>query len=566
MKVETNSDFHSASFVKKMKLLGIIILDLLLVANLGAQDSLRSDLSSQNRQNQQRAFALSVLKPDLAALEDAPLKCSFRLQIAKFIFEKKVTNYFEVANNFVADCLEDVDKNSNQFSESETAFWRSHLISLLRVNSPEIAPKFEEKHLKPNQDNNLSNFQELSLSKDSATIVNRLISEIQKGKVSPDIIFIVTTLQQENSEASARLLEALLPFFENTTKINDFALVLNALSSYYISKSTPLELRKRFLLFAIRLGQKALLEQANSRLAEFSRNILRLSLPKIEETIPSHYPQALAIFSTLDSKLANENREKEEAYRRIRESKDKLQQTIVEAEAAENEALKEEFWRKAADIALQRKKTRLAVDLIMKIESDGELFQEWRNQFLKDEILSVGLKEKDFESAEYVIRHLQIPKERGDALLKVASKYLELKATQESSEKLDEALKAVEKAEAEVSKIEIMFRAVPIAIKLDKLKAFEIANSAVNIANKIPTPTLDDKLGTEGRKKYVSGILFPIAAGFSQAFEVLAETDTILADTLVSGIRLKEWRLAVQIAVEKHRKYPIEKIKKSAEQ
>lgn len=549
-----------------MKLFGVLILNLLLAANLAAQDSVRSDLLNENRQNQQRAFTLNLLKSDVTALEDAPLKCSFRLQIAKFIFEKKVAGYFETANDFIAGCLEDVDKNSNQFSESETAFWRSHLISLLRVNSPAAASKFEEKYLNTNQDKNLSNFQELNLSKDPTTIVNKLISEIQKGQVSPDIIFSVVEVQQKNKEEFVRLLESLLPFFENTSKIDDFALVLNALSSYYVSESAPLELRKGFLLFAVRLGQKALLEQANSQFAELSRNILRLSLPKIEELLPSQYPQALAIFSTLNSKLANENREKEEAYRRIRESRDKLQQVITEAENAENEALKEEFWKKAADIALQAKKIRLTVDLIMKIESNGELFQEWRNQFLKDEVLSAALKEKDFELAEYIIRHLQIPKERTDALLKIASKHLELKAVQESSEKLDEALKTAEKAETEASKVELMFRAVPIAAKLDKLKAFEVLNSAIDSANKIPTPTLDDKLGTNSRKKYVSDILFPIAAGFSEAFDVLAQADTGFADTLISGIRLKEWRLAAQIAVEKQRKHPIEQIKKSAKQ
>lgn len=545
-----------------MKSIGSIILSVLLATSSYAQDSPSSKLMDEARQNQQRIINLVLLEPSVRELKDARLRCSFRTQIAKFIFEKKIESHFGAASEFILECLDDVEKNLDQFDESEPSFWRSHLISLLRVNLPGTAAKIEEKYLTNSQGKNLLNSQELGQSNGPSEVADRLVADIHRGQITPEIVLLVSTIRQNDQKASSRVLEALLTYFEETTKITDFAVILNALSAYYVNDKEHPKLKKEFLILAIGLGQKALLEQERRLpLTEVSRNILRRYLLDIEEVLPGLYPQALSVVTTLDSKLATENKEKEEAYRRIRDSIDKLRQTIEEAESTRNKALKNEFLRDASNLALQRKTPKLAADLIMKIESDGESFTIWRNGFMKDEVLSAALKEKDFDSAEYVVRQLDIPEVRAVAKLKIAAKYLELKAFQESSQYLDDALAVAAKANSEVSTIDIIFRAMPIAIKLSKLRAFEILNSAVDAANRIPALSTEAENGEEGRKKYVYDILAPVAGGLSEAFETLAKADVNLAETLIAGIRVKEWRLAAQIAVEKQRKFTDESLK-----
>lgn len=507
-------------------------------------------------QNQHRAYNLSLLKNDIKSLEDAPMRCFLYAQIMKFIFDNKIKSYHDVADAFALECLEDVKNNSSQFSVSQASFWKSTMISLLRVNSPDVAVKAERKYFADDQDSGLSDLRELELTKNYNDVANRIISKVIKGEIPDDIFPIFIKLREKDQSLSFRLLDVLLGFFETTPNLDRFDTTLNFLSQYYLDKSTPLEIKKRFLNFSVNLGQKVLLESDTSGLFQQAKYILEVSLPEINKSVPTLYSQALLIYATLEGKVNKKNREREEVYKRIELSDNKLHQTISEAEAAEDKILKNDLWMSAARLALNQKKIKLAVDLIMKIESEVEVFNLWRTHFLLNDVLTKSLKEEDFESAEYTINNIENLSERGSGILKIAAKFLELEDKTQAFEKIEEALKVLEKAERNQTKIRTLLSAVPTTLKIDKAKAFNITSLAIKEMNRLPTPSIDDKLGTDSRKKYVDSILLPTSFNLNSAFKLLAKEDVVFTYATSQEIDLKAWRLATQIIAETEKKYP----------
>lgn len=532
-----------------------IFLSFYLFTSFGIFAQSNSEKVKESFQNQQRALSLSFYKNDIKSLEDAPMRCFLRWQIVRFVFSKKVKNHYDTATSFALDCLEDVEANPKQFTSSSANYWKSKFISLLRINMPETAETIEKKYFVDNLDSNLADFMEANSAKDFNAVVNRVLSKIQKGEVSSDLIFLISKLREKNPEASVTLLDAVLKHYETVLIINEFDNTLIFLSDDYLNNSIPAEIKKRFLNLTVKLGQKSLIESSNTNLFSLSENLLRWSLPEIKRILPALYPQASAIYTTLNSKISNTEREKREVNKRIERSEDKLQQTIAEAEAAENKNLKSELWMDAAKLALKEKKFRVAVDSTLKIEFDSKGFEIWKTQFLINDILSSALKEKDFEAAEYVVINVKDLTRRGEGIIKIAAKYIDIEDKMTASQKLNEALGVLKKAENSSDKARIMLSSVLIAVKIDKMEAFEIVNSAIKIINNLPTPKLEDKLETESRKEYVSVVLLPNSFNLVSAFEILSGEDISYAYPLSQGIQSKDWRLAVQIVVETKRQY-----------
>ena len=509
---------------------------------------------SQNYENHQRALRLILLRNEVKLLDDAPMRCFARVQIVRFIFDNAVTREYDAANSIALDCLEDIRSNSSQFSESQRSFWKSTILLLLRQKSPEIVSKIEEKYF-AEDDLSFSDLQEIDRSTNLAAITDRTISKILKGDVSGYLFPIFAKIREKSQQAGIRILEALLSFLEKTPNLDSHATTLDFFSTYYLEESAPAELTKRFLNFSVRLGGSQLTQTEVSELYRLSHDILKLSIPKIAIMIPSLHQQAMAIYAVLDGKLAKINRERDEVRERIELSDDKLRQTILEAEATENKALESDLWLSAAHLAVQQRKFRLAVDSILKFRLDVESAKSYRDYFLLNNILPASLKVSDFEASNYLIARVDDRNERGGGIFKIVSRHVELNDLSQAYSQLEDGLKVFDKAENSPAKIRILLSGVPIAFNIEKPKAYEIASLAIKTANRIPTPDLDDKLGTSSRIKYVDSVLIPTSFNIVNAFKILAKNDVGFATATAQEIESKSWRLAVEIVIETERKY-----------
>ncbi len=504
-------------------------------------------------ENQQRALKLSLLKNEIKGLEDAPMRCFARMQVSRFIFGARINDYFDTAIASALDCLDDIQSNSNQFSGSQASYWKNTMIVLLRQNAPDIGSKAAKKYLGA-EDSSLSYLQEINSGNNLAVVTSRISTEIAQGNIPSDIVPIVQKLRQTNAVLSTQILDVLLAYFESNPNI-DFAIKLDFLSGYYMDDSIPLEIELRFLRFIVMLAQKQLVKADVTDLYDTSFSMLRNALPKIKELTPSLYDQAAGVYLAMEGQISSANKERDEAYKRIDESKDKMQQAIFEAEAADRKSFQDSLWLYASQLAIGRKKFQIAVDCRLKVALGNKMFVIEHDHFLLNRVIPGALKEKDFESADYALQRIADVQNRSSGFLQVASEYLSMGNKAQAFERLEEALKLLQKADANANGVRINLLAVTIAMGIDKSTAFDIASSAIRMANHLQTPNPDDKTGTPLRVEYTDRVLLPTAINFATAFKVLAKADVGFASATAQEIQSKSWRLAAEIIVETERKY-----------
>jgi hypothetical protein len=509
-------------------------------------------------QNRQRAFNLSILKSDIKLVDDTAMRCFLRVQIMRFIFEKKVTDYFETANSLGMECLDDIVDPENKVSESQSSSWKREVVALLRINSPTAAIKAEKKYPPAESDWDEANYDELNMGGDPAAIANRVVAKIATGTLEPSISFLIDKLKEKDPPSAWRVLDAIVGYYETHPVIKEWDSTLTFLNSDFLDETTPIFIKKRYFYLVLKLSENALTAPDDKNLFRMAVDLLKWALPKIREILPEAYPQALALYSALNSRRSDHERETAEVYRRIEESKDKLAQTISEAESAQSKDLKSSLFQDAAKLAVKEKKFRLATDLMIKIEYPSSAYAPYRQYFLINDVLNGALKEKDLDSAEYVIEKIEQPLDRGRAILMIVTKLVELKDNPRALDKLYDALKPTENADNSPGKVRIMLSAVPVALKLDRSKAFDVASSAIKVINRLPTPNPEDKPGTDKRNMYIDQVLLANAYNLRSAFTLLGKTDMSLAYPVSQSLQLRDLRLVTQIALETERIYPYE--------
>ncbi len=506
-------------------------------------------------QNQQRAANLAVMRPTIKLLDDAPQRCALKIQIAVFIYEQNVANYFETANSLVLECLDETADNSEQFSYSSSRFWKSRAQLLLKKYAPELAGKAEKKYFTGYEDADLADQLEAS-SGNPTDLANKITAQINNGEMPNQLNFVVGELREVNEPATLRLLSAVLGYYQAHIEKTYTDINLIFLGPEYLDIRTPLDLRQRYHALLVRMGEAALAEPQNNQLSWLSTELLKNALPDIKMVNAELYPRAFSIYNALKSRRSAADREREEVMERINASKDKLAQTISEAESAENKELKNDLWLSASAYAMEAKKFRMAADTRLRMETSSSLVKTANFFFLTENLLDECLKENDIESAQYIVGLVEDARMKGQGLFKIAARLVELKKITAAFDRLNDGLKVVEKMDTGVAKMWLMKTAIPIAFKIDKTRAFDIAVDMVKAVNRFPTPGPDDKPGTEARQKYAE-TLAGMSSNLDIVFRQLGKENMALADAISQGIQLKEWRLAAQMALETERIYPL---------
>lgn len=499
-----------------------LIISVCFVTNASTQEI--SDKKRQAFQNQQRALSLSFYKNNIQNLENAPMRCYVRKQIIEFVFKEKVKEHFEMAEDFATDCFEDIKNNPNEFLRVGTYIFSGELMSLLRINSPDAAKQIEQKYELSKEVSEYTDFLDANLLDDPDTVINRILLRVKTGQMSRNIIYLLPRISERNPVKVIPLLDEILKYYEKLPITKEFDSDLTLIGNEYLKKSIPVRIKRRYLSLVIRLGQRAIVETSDSQLFNTATDLLKSALPIVKGEFPNSYSQAAAILATLESKYSQIHKEELEINKRIKESKNKLEQTIFEAKSTENEAIKSALWWRASKLALKEKKFRLSVDCVLNNKSSNDEFtKSFITLSLIKVILPVALKENDFESADYIIENTDQLIAKAFGSLSVSSEYLKLKEESLPLEKLNDAIRILDKADDDIHKVRAIFEASILATKIKNADAFEIANFAIRTINKLPGLDAEHLIGSNDSNKYVAYVLIPNAYNIESAFESLSQ-------------------------------------------
>jgi len=184
-----------------------------------------------------------------------------------------------------------------------------------------------------------------------------------------------------------------------------------------------------------------------------------------------------------------------------------------------------------------------------------------RDETILNAIMRSAIRKNDFDAANYAIGRIVDPVVRARAMLVYGQEYDRRNNGNrlERAAILTNALDLMEMTTPDPSSLCLMGNArFHLTINTSTMTVDELTNRASRIINRIPTPGIDAKAGTSERSEFVSKTLVSYMGCISYLFTpVISSISTVYPNPdLADQIKVKEWRLAAKIEVEKSRRYP----------
>jgi hypothetical protein len=117
-----------------------------------------------------------------------------------------------------------------------------------------------------------------------------------------------------------------------------------------------------------------------------------------------------------------------------------------------------------------------------------------------------------------------------------------------AAESLGDAVRLIEGAEDGSRKASLLITAVGVALRIDRLRAAQLAQSAVKAVNNLPDRRPGEKAGGEAHLKHVE-MLMNVSYHLLPLFERLSRQDEVGALGLAGKLRQPELRAVAALAV-----------------
>jgi hypothetical protein len=495
---------------------------------------------------------LNELPAQIEAMDEPALRVFLRLRLAGFLWSGDFRDTSNKAAVICVEALEDLQDHKRDIPEYDSRWLRKDILSLLETHSPELAARVIKLYdLEPNGGAQKVEAAYSSLDNGvDAKAAAEKVREVLKGGQNPNhlMLFFLDRLKQERPSEVPALLSSILTIEEQkpgSISPQNFIFFLHL----YLSKESPLELQERFLKVALKATSGSFVGADQSQLKD-AYSLMRAILPIVEKRFPAPvYAQASAQFSALAARLPNLSLEleSEALNKRIEQSADPLSQMLTEAEATKDSTLKNRLRTDAAQLALRKGQLKLAVDLVMRVESDWTHHLSWRDGFLS-QVVDNAIEKKDTAVADYAIAQINSPFYRVLALEKLAIHLFEAGDSVSSLERLKDALKLIDSLENDVNQAVALLGIIPAFARVDGQRIPNLARAAIKTINNMRSPQPYDKPGSEAHRNYV-GALIQISEVVVPAFKSLAQTDEIGALALAQDLQRQEIKAAANLGV-----------------
>ena len=482
-------------------------------------------------------------------LDEPALRVLLRTQLAAFLWSGEAAEQARQAEALATQALEDLHANRARVPKLYFNAFRRDLFALLEQHSPATAKALSERLESGEEggDDIATALEMLDGGQGAERAVEKVRRTLSGGAsfVSPALVFFLSRLDQTQPAEVNRLLADILAAGERrpgSLSVRD----LGRLKHFYFFRvTTPPELKARFLSAALAATRDAAAWPEQERVAE-AYHLLAGTLPEIQRLLPAAYLQASAQFGLISARMPRQTVEQMAAAERVNESPDRLNQLTTEAAAADSANAKAGLLTDAAHAALRKGKFVEAVDLALGVKSEGEIHELWRNQFLRDVVVS-ALAKKDAEAAEYASEKIGAPAERSGALQRLALHYHEAGDVARAWGFMNGALKLIDTLDDERRAIALL-KITTVFMKVDRQRAPEIAREAVKSLEKVVGPRPEDKPGGEADQKAVERLL-RIAYALTPVFRVLAQFDAAEAASVAANIGRREFRTFATLGV-----------------
>lgn len=413
------------------------------------------------------------------------------------------------AEQLAVKAINELYENKTEIPSPHFHSLKSETLALLASNAKETAKKLITKYDVSSEDE-LESANLLLNKKDGEKLAVSKIKEslVSQSELSPIVTILIDQLESRKLSELVTVLNTIINLAE--TGRNDFStdalyLIVHNFRSPIVSN----DLRIRFYKIVLKKAGDSF-QSANSN-AETAYYLLNAVMPDIATNAPDFLAEASALRAALTTRLSQAAIEERERNKRIEANPDKLDALISEAEKSDDKGMKYHLYSRAAALALEQEKYRLAVDLIEKTML-GELptpetFRYLPHDQFLGEVARNALKKDDTDAAKYAVRRVIDELSRADILRKTAVYYFEKQDLISATDSFNEALKLTNNANSDTRKIYNLFGLLFAIQKIDKSRLAEVTAKTAKTINDIPALNIDDKPGTANYKKYVALVM-----------------------------------------------------------
>ncbi len=504
-------------------------------------------LSDKNDERAEVRIKKMILVTDLENqiknIPFAAIRVYARYRIASWLL-KDGKDDTERAEEIARAAIDDHYKNKDEIPPQY--FFDSQLFVLLDVHAKDVAKQLRDKYKISAEDESLipAMLRQKGGDKLAVDAAIRILS--RQNERSPDLVYLLMTLEQRGSPELYRLLGSML-VADQTGRARISTNMVEILTRFFVKREVTVEMRTQFLRLVLARSRNVAALSAPEQWAYY-RTLQKL-LPEISSETPEILAEAGTVHALLSAQVSRSTREANEMNERINNSSDPIAARVAEAERADDDIIKYALYKSAARLALSNKRFVYAVDLMEKaseidISASGlpeDSLRKEHDQFYRD-VVTTGLEANEPDAANHAVKKMNAPLSKAEGLRKISKYYIDKDDLDSGRYAHDEAIKHINKGESSPESIATIIRMLPATNTMDPVRVFELTKIIAKSINAIPSLSAEDKPDTQNYRDYVTKVM-TINLDLRSALTELVKVNRSSAADIADRIEKKEIRI-----------------------
>lgn len=504
----------------------------------------------QERFRQAERILPILLEAD--SVDDPAMRALIRYECLTFIYQQKLPVIQERADTEVLKFYAELvpDKRPIRYRVND---WQNRLLVLLRKNRPEVAKQVEATYL-INEDISSAELTEVGQAGNIREVVGRIMERMRRDVYVSLLSSIEEVVRRKNPAEADRLVNAAFEESERpgSTRLPILSLLWHRPPEFFESWSPYLRTRYlRLIINAVRSNTNKpdndpVLKTAKAALNRNYDNIVRFAPEMVADAGALRMPTHQRSTPTSDS---------DETHRRIDTSVDKIKQAILEADSVSDNWTKYQLLSRAMTHAAQVKQFARAVEIAESARKYVEPSSTVVDWDLWMRVLPRALDHRDLDAANLIISGIKSDVQKAGALADLARLHARANRKDEAVKLVRQAYTLLEKNSSAAVPTSVIFHLVDPAFLVESGEGFDAARRSIALANRLPEPKPEERIGGSGYQTYADHVLMPLGISIGATFRWIASNDISLAAVREQDLKHRSWRLLARIAIEQKRRH-----------
>lgn len=444
------------------------------------------------REHELRVFHEHVLAralDNIKKMDEAGLRLSVRNQILAYLMINKVPSDEEqaLATQIARDALIDLSEHHKEITPFMLGYLSNSLGSWIQKYRPNLIEDFEKTVKATAEVNASQHIRSLFELKDGDRLAaKRIRQELQEHGPLEGLFFWLDELMRRNSSEFEPVASDVA---ERARQGQISCDTLFWISDIYLRPQVSSALRNRFLAAVVTRTQPA--NFVTEPAPQLAHDLLLKLLPVIQQSSPELYDQAQNNSFAIRAALNERQRSNDARIKRLKESVDPIGDLKSEAQSAKTKAERDELLLQAAELALEKKKFQLCLDILDSIDIKAAAADSnWRltiDQILKN-LVRASLKEKSADLAEKGVARIGATLTRVEGFSLIMSYYTKANEKEAAQRLLLEASKVAASDPDSPDKAKAFFLLSLVCEQVDRTQRTGLLLSGIKAMNNLSRP------------------------------------------------------------------------------